>query len=107
MATEIVAVDTEWVPTPGTNTEHFHVVRVQTADGRVLSRATVISRIEGGIEEFYTAGGGEEAKVVVVPCPRCFADGYIRTTADETIADNLDVLPAIEGCEPGRPATPK
>jgi hypothetical protein len=100
MATEIVAVDTELVSRPGSANKHDHISKVLTADGRVLSRATVISRIGSGDEEFYTAADGEKPRVVVVDCPSCGAeDDYIRTTADDDIADNLLRLPTIEGYE--------
>jgi hypothetical protein len=90
MATQIIAVNTVWTEAGG---RHRHISEVKTASGRVLSRAEVISRIQSGQEDFCTIAGGYEAKVVVVTCPYCGADDYIKTTADATKADNLLDLP--------------
>ena len=91
MATQIVALN--FTSTNAGGTAHRHVSEVKTASGRVLSRLDVIRRIESGEEEFCTIADGEEARVIVVECPVCPADDYIKTTADETIAANLLSLP--------------
>lgn len=89
-ATQIVAVRTAPSAAGGM---HSHISAVKTADGRVLSRAVVIQRINAGWEQFCTIAGNREATVVVVRCPHCWTSDYIKTTADSTTADNLLRLP--------------
>jgi hypothetical protein len=89
MATQIVGTNISAVPTTGSDGKHRHITEVQTSDGRVLTRSEVVARIQAGIEGFYTEGAGKAADVIVVDCPLCPADDYIKTTADGVIADNL------------------
>jgi|NGEPerStandDraft_6_1074524.scaffolds.fasta_scaffold24904_2 hypothetical protein len=91
MATQIVAIN--FTATNAGGTAHRHISEVKTGSGRVLTQSEVISRIESGEEDFCTIADGEEARVIVVECPVCPADDYIKTTADEMIADNLLSLP--------------
>jgi hypothetical protein len=94
MATQIVATNVVSTSTSG-SINHRHISEVKTADGRVLSRSEVVVRIQLGIEEFCTKAGGEEAGVIVVSCPFCTSQDYIKTTADSTVADNLLSLPSF------------
>jgi predicted hydrocarbon binding protein len=95
MATQIVAVNTVSVPNSTGTGKHKHIYKIKTTGGRVLTRADVVSRIQNGQEEFVTVANGKEAKVIVVDCPSCAAGDYIKTTADDTTADNLLDLPSF------------
>ncbi len=96
MATKIVAVNTKYeLTTKGEGAMHKHITEVKTAGGTVLTRAEVVSRIKNGTESFCTKAGGKEPLVVVVTCPHCFNGSYIRTTEDDTTADNLLSLPSF------------
>jgi hypothetical protein len=53
----------------------------------------VVARIQAGTEDFYTEVDGKRADVIVVDCPLCPANDYVKTTADDTIANNLLDLP--------------
>jgi hypothetical protein len=74
---------------------HRHISEIKTAGGEVLTRSEVARRIESGTQSFYTYVAGRQASVVVVECPRCTSNDYIRTTADSTTADNLLSLPSF------------
>jgi hypothetical protein len=94
MATQIVAVNTKYeVTTKGDGAMHKHITEVKTAGGEVLAKATVVARIQNKTETFCTKTGGKEPLVVVVSCPHCANGSYIRTTEDDTTADNLLSLP--------------
>jgi hypothetical protein len=96
MATQIVAVNTsQELTTKGTGAFHKHITEVKTAAGRILTRADVVSRIKNGEETFCTKVGAKEPLVVVVTCPHCANGSYIRTTDDDTTADNLLSLPSF------------
>jgi hypothetical protein len=86
MATQVVAVHT--VKPYGYS--HEHISHVRTADGRTLTRETVIQRIYNGWEAFYTLVSGYRADVVVRGCPYCGAGDYITTLPD---SNNLLSLP--------------
>lgn len=89
MATQIVAVRTaqpfDW--------QHAHITDVMTRERNILTRQSVIFRIESGWEQFFTTAGGEYADVVVRACPSCGTSDYITTTPDWTTANNLLSLP--------------
>jgi hypothetical protein len=58
-----------------------------------MSRNQVIRRIEAGTN-FYTVGSdGSRAEVVVMRPDAQHPLDYIKTTPDETVADNLLSLP--------------
>ena len=80
MVTQIVALNV--TATNAGGTAHRHISEVKTASGRVLTRSELIRRIASGEEDFFTIADGEEARVVVVQCPVCLADDYIKTMAD-------------------------
>lgn len=86
---QIVAVRTEQVH-PG---QHPHITEVKTSDGREWTRDAVLADIRSGADSFYTEAGGERASVIDIKCPYCNFGDYIKTTADETTADNLLSLP--------------
>lgn len=97
MATQIVAVNS--TATNAGGTPHRHISEAKTTSGRVLARSELVSRLESGEEDFCTVAGGENARVIVglivVKCPVCSEDDYIRTTADATSAESLLILPPI------------
>lgn len=86
---QIVAVRTDW----STDSSHEHISEVKTSGGSIWSRATVVKDIREGGDSYYTEVDGSKADVIVVECPNCTFDDYIRTTADSTTADNLLSLP--------------
>ena len=93
MATQVVGTNVRWVKGIG---QHRHVTELRTANGRVLSRSQVISLIRSGVEEFYALVDGRSAEIVVADrCPLCPANGYIKTTADDKLADHLLSLPTF------------
>ena len=55
------------------------------------SETDAIKHIEGGVNSYYTTGGGSEAKVIVVT--HSSAKKYLKTDADSTTKDNLLSLP--------------
>jgi Protein of unknown function (DUF3892) len=72
---------------------HEHIAAVKTRGGYEWSRATVVKDIRYGTDSYYTEVGGVRADVIVVECPYCNFNDYIKTTADYTTADNLLSLP--------------
>jgi hypothetical protein len=97
VATQIVAVNTTYeLTTKNGDGLHKHISEVKTAGGRVLTRAEVVSKIRTGSESFCTEVDGKEPLVVVVTCPNCSNGSYIRTTDDDTTADNLLSLPSFK-----------
>ncbi len=93
MAAQIVAVN-KVTSTAGAYS-HRHISEVKTAGGEVLKRSEVVKRIQNGEQSFYTLVAGSQASVIVVKCPTCSANDYIKTTADGTTADNLLSLPSF------------
>ncbi len=89
------AVHTE--PSSDRGHEHISGVHVSSSgkatSGIWLSRATVVSDIGSGGDDYYVEAGGSRAKVVVVHCPLCRFGDYLRTERDRTTADNLLSLP--------------
>ncbi len=91
MAAQIVAVNK--VASTAGPYSHWHISEVKTASGEVLKRSEVVERIQKGTQSFYTYVNGSQASVIVVKCPTCSTNDYIKTTADSTTADNLLSLP--------------
>jgi Protein of unknown function (DUF3892) len=86
---QIVAVRTE----DSESGQHEHISMVKTSGGGEWTRETVIYDIRHGSDSYYTEVDGTRAEVIVVECPRCTFSDYIKTTADDTTADNLLSLP--------------
>jgi hypothetical protein len=93
MAARIVAVNK--VSSTAGPYSHWHISAVKTAGGEVLKRSEVVERIQKGTQSFYTYVNGSQASVIVVKCPTCSNNDYIKTTADSTTADNLLSLPSF------------
>jgi hypothetical protein len=88
---QIVAVRTE----PSASGLHEHISMVKTSGGGEWSRDEVIKDINAGTYSYYTEVDGSKAEVIVVECPNCTFDDYIKPTADSTTADNLLSLPTF------------
>jgi hypothetical protein len=77
--------------------EHISEVKASSAGsataGIWLSRATVVTDIRSGGDDYYTEAAGNRAKINVVRCPRCTFPNYLRSERDATTADNLLSLP--------------
>ncbi|MBF6606084.1 MAG: DUF3892 domain-containing protein [Chloroflexi bacterium] len=57
---------------------------------------TVVSDLhQPGGDRYYTDAGGTRANVVVVTCPSCTFNDYLRTDPDRTTSNNLLSLPRV------------
>lgn len=75
---------------------HDHISHVRFGTSGILSRAIVVADLlDPDGDRYYTKTDGKEAEVVVVRCPNCSDNDYIRTKAGSTTADNLLSLPKI------------
>ncbi len=74
--------------------EHISHVRIGAANN-ILRRQIVVDDIRSGGDSYYTEAGGIRAGVVVVRCPDCTFNDYLRTDPDKTSKNNLLSLPTV------------
>ncbi|TAM78568.1 MAG: DUF3892 domain-containing protein [Chloroflexota bacterium] len=75
---------------------HEHISDVQIEGTAILSRQMVVNDIRNpGGDDYYTQAGGVQVEVVVVRCPNCIFNDYLRTDPDRTTNNNLLSLPRV------------
>jgi Protein of unknown function (DUF3892) len=71
-----------------------HITHVGYVSGgtSVITRAKMVALLDSKENTAYTTGGGETAEVKAYDCDKCDTR-FLKTTPDDTKADNLHNLP--------------
>lgn len=75
---------------------HSHVAGVCTDSGAYLSRAELLTALDGG-ELWFTEADGRRARIRTTRhchAPGCSLTPYVTTEPDHTVANDLENLPA-------------